>query len=223
MSLLTHLVLAASGLGGQPDPNGLPGSSALQQLISGLAFWALLAVARRTAHLRRRLGALLALRQLPPRQPRPARHDHLRYRRLPRRRRPRDRHLLREPRQDRALSVPGRDISLPDRPIRDRSRGTRSPWIAALVVAPRDRDRDRHPPRLARRSSRPRSRTLRRRRRAPPKHRAATPPSPDAHTRTGAVAAAARSITAFAGNVLLEPSRLRAVVARIARPARARG
>lgn len=43
MSLLTHLVLADSGLGGQPDPNGLPGSSALQQLISGLAFWALLA------------------------------------------------------------------------------------------------------------------------------------------------------------------------------------
>ena len=37
MSLLTHLVLADSGLGGQPDPNGLPGSSALQQLISGLA------------------------------------------------------------------------------------------------------------------------------------------------------------------------------------------
>ena len=43
MSLFTHLVLADSGLGGQPDPNGLPGSSALQQLISGLAFWALLA------------------------------------------------------------------------------------------------------------------------------------------------------------------------------------
>ena len=43
MSLLTHLVLGASGIGGQPDPNGLPGSSALQQLISGLAYWALLA------------------------------------------------------------------------------------------------------------------------------------------------------------------------------------
>src|SRR6266581_5878587 len=43
MSLFTHLVLADSGLGGQPNPNGLPGSSALQQLISGLAFWALLA------------------------------------------------------------------------------------------------------------------------------------------------------------------------------------
>ncbi len=37
-----------------------------------------------------------------------------------------------------------------------------------------------------------------------------------AQTRAGAVAAAARSITAFAGNVLLEPSRLRAVVSHIA-------
>jgi hypothetical protein len=37
-----------------------------------------------------------------------------------------------------------------------------------------------------------------------------------AHTEAGAIAAAARSITAFAGNVLLEPSRLRQVVARIA-------
>ncbi len=43
MSLFTHLVLAASGIGGQPDPNGLPGSAALQQLINGIAFWALLA------------------------------------------------------------------------------------------------------------------------------------------------------------------------------------
>jgi len=43
MPFLTNLLLGASGLGGQPDPNGLPGSSALQQLISGLAFWALLA------------------------------------------------------------------------------------------------------------------------------------------------------------------------------------
>jgi uncharacterized protein DUF6112 len=43
MPLLTNLLLAATGLGGQPDPNGLPGSPALQQPISGLAFWALLA------------------------------------------------------------------------------------------------------------------------------------------------------------------------------------
>src|SRR6266581_473145 len=43
MRTLSTLVLAASGVGGQPDPNGLPGSSALEKLISGLAFWALLA------------------------------------------------------------------------------------------------------------------------------------------------------------------------------------
>jgi hypothetical protein len=41
-------------------------------------------------------------------------------------------------------------------------------------------------------------------------------PAASAHTRAGAVASAARSITAFGGNVLLEPSRLRALVARIA-------
>lgn len=57
--------------------------------------------------------------------------------------------------------------------------------------------------------------------RAAPRTRAAQEPGrhaniPDTHTRTGAVAAAARSITAFAGNVLLEPSRLRQVVAGIA-------
>lgn len=38
-----NLIIAATGLGGAPDPNGLPGSSALQSLVSGLAFWALLA------------------------------------------------------------------------------------------------------------------------------------------------------------------------------------
>jgi hypothetical protein len=43
MSLLSNLVLAATGIGGKPDPNGLPGSTALESLISGLAFWALLA------------------------------------------------------------------------------------------------------------------------------------------------------------------------------------
>jgi hypothetical protein len=43
MSLFSHLVLAATGIGGKPDPNGLPGSTALESLISGLAFWALLA------------------------------------------------------------------------------------------------------------------------------------------------------------------------------------
>ena len=43
MSLIAPLIVAASGIGGTPDPNGLPGSSALQSLISGIAFWALLA------------------------------------------------------------------------------------------------------------------------------------------------------------------------------------
>lgn len=36
-------LVAAGGIGGTPDPTGLPGSSALQSLISGMAFWALLA------------------------------------------------------------------------------------------------------------------------------------------------------------------------------------
>ncbi len=43
MSLFSTLVLAATGIGAKPDPNGLPGSTALESLISGLAFWALLA------------------------------------------------------------------------------------------------------------------------------------------------------------------------------------
>jgi hypothetical protein len=55
---------------------------------------------------------------------------------------------------------------------------------------------------------------------APPTRAAQAPGRPastsSTHTRTGAVAAAARSITAFAGNVLLEPARLHQVVARIA-------
>jgi hypothetical protein len=51
-------------------------------------------------------------------------------------------------------------------------------------------------------------------------HGAPSPPSPahtsPAPTRAGAVAAAARSITAFDGDVLLHPTRLRAVVGRVA-------
>jgi hypothetical protein len=43
MSLVTTFVIAASGIGGQPNPNGLPGSAALEKLVSGVAFWALLA------------------------------------------------------------------------------------------------------------------------------------------------------------------------------------
>src|SRR5215212_10680468 len=43
MSLFTNLVLASTGVGGTPNPSGLPGSAALEKLISGVAFWALLA------------------------------------------------------------------------------------------------------------------------------------------------------------------------------------
>src|SRR5438552_10001216 len=43
MSPLVNLIVAASNIGGQPDPNGLPGSPALQQLVNGLMFWGLLA------------------------------------------------------------------------------------------------------------------------------------------------------------------------------------
>jgi uncharacterized protein DUF6112 len=38
-----NLVVAATGVGVNPNPNGLPGSSALEKLLSGVAFWALLA------------------------------------------------------------------------------------------------------------------------------------------------------------------------------------
>jgi hypothetical protein len=43
MSTRTSIVIAAGGIGGTPDPNGLPGSPALEQLVNGLAFWGLLA------------------------------------------------------------------------------------------------------------------------------------------------------------------------------------
>jgi len=43
MTHLVSLTLAATRVGATPDPNGLPGSSALESLISGIAFWALLA------------------------------------------------------------------------------------------------------------------------------------------------------------------------------------
>ena len=42
MSIFSTIV-AATGVGGTPNPSGLPGSTALESLISGLAFWALLA------------------------------------------------------------------------------------------------------------------------------------------------------------------------------------
>jgi Family of unknown function (DUF6112) len=43
MSPLAGIVIAAAGISSKPDPNGLPGSSALQQLVNGLSFWGLLA------------------------------------------------------------------------------------------------------------------------------------------------------------------------------------
>ena len=43
MFVVSRLIVAATGLGGKPNPNGLPGSAALESLISGIAFWALLA------------------------------------------------------------------------------------------------------------------------------------------------------------------------------------
>ena len=42
MQVLATTLLAATRLGGDPNARGLPGSSALQQLVGGLAFWALL-------------------------------------------------------------------------------------------------------------------------------------------------------------------------------------
>src|SRR5581483_2086462 len=42
MPSLGGIVVAATGIGGKPDPNGLPGSPALEQLVNGLAFWGLL-------------------------------------------------------------------------------------------------------------------------------------------------------------------------------------
>src|ERR687884_2015908 len=40
---LAGLLIAATGVGGKPDPNGLPGRTALEQLVNGLAFWGLIA------------------------------------------------------------------------------------------------------------------------------------------------------------------------------------
>ena len=43
MPSVAGFVIAATPVGGQPDPNGLPGSTALEQLVNGLAFWGLIA------------------------------------------------------------------------------------------------------------------------------------------------------------------------------------
>ena len=43
MHFLSTLIVAGTNLGGDPNPGGLPGSRALQSLVGGVAFWALLA------------------------------------------------------------------------------------------------------------------------------------------------------------------------------------
>jgi len=43
MQVMSTIIVAATKLGGDPNARGLPGSSALQQLVGGLAFWGLLA------------------------------------------------------------------------------------------------------------------------------------------------------------------------------------
>jgi hypothetical protein len=110
--------------------------------------------------------------------------------------------------------VPGRNISIPSRPGTQPS-WRRLVWIAValalaigILIGSRIALRGEPAQRVATEPAAP----------APGAHpepgRHASAPS--AHTRAGAVAAAARSITAFAGNVLLEPSRLRFLVGRIA-------
>jgi hypothetical protein len=42
MSALSDIVLGATHLNATPDPSGLPGSTALEKLVGGLAFWGLL-------------------------------------------------------------------------------------------------------------------------------------------------------------------------------------
>lgn len=43
MQFCAGTLLAATRLGGDPNAGGLPGSEALQSLVGGIAFWALLA------------------------------------------------------------------------------------------------------------------------------------------------------------------------------------
>ena len=40
-TLSSAILLAQTELGGDPNPDGLPGSRALQSLVGGVAFWAL--------------------------------------------------------------------------------------------------------------------------------------------------------------------------------------
>ena len=47
---LFNLIIAATPIRARPDPSGLPGSPALQQLVNGLAFWCLAEDLRRSLH-----------------------------------------------------------------------------------------------------------------------------------------------------------------------------
>jgi hypothetical protein len=112
--------------------------------------------------------------------------------------------------------VPGRDVSLPAiaRDGRE-SRRVIGPVVAALVllaigiaIGSRIASPETSSPRLVDTTS------IRGTSERPTPDRPTT--APTTRTRAGAVAAAAQSITAFDGDVLLEPARLRAVVKRIA-------
>jgi hypothetical protein len=110
--------------------------------------------------------------------------------------------------------VPGRDINIPATRGNRRSRRPLGWVVVALALAigiligSRIASRGEPSPRVIQTPAAPVAGA-----RPEPGRRA---PAPTAHTRTGAVTAAARSITAFGGDVLLEPVRLRSLVGRIA-------
>ena len=119
------------------------------------------------------------------------------------------------------MTVPGRDVSLDSAVIRDAAQ-TGSSCSVWRPRSARHRHRDRQPHRLATRIV---DRASHHGDRAVVESRtAATTGSrvAHAHTRAGAVAAAAHAITAFDGNVLLDPSRLRRSSHGSPRPSRAR-
>ena len=210
----SNLVIAATGIGGNPNPNGLPGSPALEKLISGVAFWALLAA----------LGGLLISSAVWALSSHSGNYHHtsmgrrgtvdLRRRRVPRRRRARDHRVLRGPRTNGQVAVPGRDCHHPvSRPLtiagprrilrlgRGGAGAARASASRSVLASPR-------------RGSTPRSAETTSVAASSDRHhaRADATSAPTARTRAGAVAAAALSITAFDGDVLLHPERLRAVV-----------
>ena len=144
---IVSTLLAASGIGGTPDPNGLPGSSALQSLDLGPRVLGAARLPRRSPDLSRSLGALLSLRELPALGARSAGHGHLCCRGVHRRGSAGDHQLLREPRHDGPLTVPVRDVSFDGVPRPRPRRGRRARDSGARPA--RDRRRDRQPYRRA--------------------------------------------------------------------------